>query len=218
MVDNISDLENIKIYLNGEEPKNKDLLPLFEEDQENLVINNNKKSKFGLKKSLTNFFSTLSNIKVSFNKNIINSNNKKCFIEKNFKLFFILFISGLFLLFMSFMFLPIVLFKPQKFISCFNLGTFLTIFSFVFYYGSNEFFEMLFNKERKNFTIAYLFSLFIDLYLMNKTTFFIFALFLNVAQMLIMISFLLSFIPGGKSGIKLILSNVLNSIKNLGKK
>ena len=53
---------------------------------------------------------------------------------------------------------------------------------------------------------------------MNKTTFFIFALFLNVVQMLIMISFLLSFIPGGKSGIKLILSNVLNSIKNLGKK
>ena len=217
MVDNISDLENIKIYLNGEEPKNKDLLPLFEDDQENLV-NNNNKSKFGLKKSLTNFFSTLKNVKVSFNNKISNS-NKNCFIiEKNLKIFFLLFLSGLFLLFMSFMFLPMVLFKPQKFVSCFNLGTFLTIFSFVFYYGSKDFFEMLFNKERKNFTFAYLFSLCVDLYLMNKSTLFIFALFLNVVQMLIMVSFLLSFVPGGKSGVKLIISNVLNSIKNLGKK
>jgi len=217
MVDNTSDLENIRIYLNGEEPKNKDLLPLFEEDQENLV-NNNNKSKFGLKKSLTNFFSTLKNIKVSFNNKISNSNKNCLYIEKNFKIFFLLFLSGLFLLFISFMFLPVVLFKPQKFVTCFNLGTFLTIFSFVFYYGSKDFFEMLFNKERKNFTCAYLFSLFVDLYLMNKSTLFIFALFLNFVQMLIMVSFLLSFIPGGKSGVKLIISNVLNSIKNLGKK
>ena len=95
MVDNTNDLENIRIYLNGEEPKNKDLLPLFEDDQENLV-NNNNKSKFGLKKSLTNFFSTLKNVKVSFNNKISNS-NKNCFIiEKNLKIFFLLFYQDCF--------------------------------------------------------------------------------------------------------------------------
>ena len=221
MVDN-SDLENIDIILNGEQPKNQDLLPLFEEnDQESLVNNkNNKKSQFGLKKSLSNFFSTLKNIKLSFKNNNNNLNSNKNFfnIEKNFKLFFILFVSGIFLLFMSFMFLPMVLFNPKKFVLCFSLATFLTIFSFIFYYGSKDFLIMLFSKERKNFTIAYIFSLLIDCYLMFKSIWFIFALILNFIQMLIMISFLLSFIPGGKSGVNLIINNVLYYIKNLSKK
>ena len=60
-------------------------------------------------------------------------------VEQSYTKFLIVLFVGLCLLFLSLMFLPMVVFSPQKFVFMFSLGSFITIYSFIFYYGTNEF-------------------------------------------------------------------------------
>ncbi len=80
-------------------------------------------------------------------------------VEVSYTKFGLLFITGLVIIFLSMLYLPMILLFPKKFASLFSLGTFILLFSFIFYYGTAKFFEKIFEKKRCIFTIAYIVGL-----------------------------------------------------------
>jgi hypothetical protein len=227
-MEELNDWENQKIIINDDEPnKNKNkkdnnkennsisnnnsendiLIPHFDESNEintssNIHLNNNNNNE-------NNFFSQIRSIKFN-NTNQINL--RRVFnVEKNYKRFTLCLIIGLIFLFFSIISLPISLFNPSRFISTFSLGSLIIIFSFIFHYGSQEYFSIIFSRERRKFTISYLCSLFIGFYFMMNPTYYLISFGCNLIQFIILIMFVLTFIPGGERGIEFFLNNFLLS-------
>lgn len=136
-------------------------------------------------------------------------------VEKSYKFFFIFFSVGIGIIFFSLLFLPIVVLAPTKFVSLFSLGSLVTLISFIFIYGTKEYFGMLFSKERYLFSLLFIFSTLINLYFAIFNPYFIVSLICAGIQFIILLIFGLSFIPGGSTGISFILSMVLSPFKKL---
>jgi hypothetical protein len=139
-------------------------------------------------------------------------------VEKSYKLFFIILSVGLGLIFLSLVFLPLVWITPQKFVSLFSLGSLVTISSFVFVYGTSAYLEMLFSKQRALFTILFLVSIFLGIYFAFNQTYYIISLICAVIQLITLIIFTLSFIPGGSMGISFITNILLAPVNSLWNK
>lgn len=141
--------------------------------------------------------------------------SKKCEVEKSYKLFFLFLFLGLGITFFSFFFLPMILLSPKKFVSLFSLGSSITIFSFIFYYGTYDFLSMLFCKERRLYTIMFISSICLGECFSFTKSFFLLSLICSIVQMLIMFTFTLSFIPGGRAGITFMWDLVFSPIKRI---
>ena len=124
-------------------------------------------------------------------------------IEKSYKTFFILLSVGLGLLCLSLIFLPFIILSPHKFILCFSFGSLIILISFIFVYGTKSYFEILFSKSRFLFTILFLSSIFLGIFL-SLAGYFIFSVLCAICQLITLIVFTLSFIPGGSGGISFI--------------
>ena len=138
-----------------------------------------------------------------------------CEVEKSYTAFFIFLFLGLGLMGLSFLFLPMAILAPQKFVALFSLGCLTTISSFIFYYGTSDFLSMLFNQERRWFTFMFLVSMTLGCYFTLGKSYFIISLVCSGVEMFVMIVFLLSFIPGGKTGISFMFSMVTSPIKRI---
>ena len=182
-------------------------------------------TKTETKSSYSSFINKIKNVvKISSTNDIIeieNSNSiiskiSKCFeVEKSYTNFFVLLFIGLGLIGFSFVFLPMAILAPKKFVSLFSLGCIVTITSFIFYYGTYDFLLMLFKKDRRLITIGFLLSIGIGVYFSFNPTYYIISLICTGIQMVVMVMFILSFIPGGKSGINLIISMITAPFKKI---
>ena len=136
--------------------------------------------------------------------------------EISYMKFGIMFMSGLAVIGISMIYLPIILIKPKKFAQLFALGTFVSISSFIYYYGTFKFFELLFKRDRICFTL---------LYIIGFLGTFIFPIFLGNNYFIILacsslevfstLVFILTFLPGGYSSIQMIINFMLLPIKRL---
>lgn len=126
-------------------------------------------------------------------------------IEKSYKNFFIILGVGVALLFLSLIFLII---SPIKFVALFSLGSLVIISSFIFIYGTEAYFKKLFSKERFPFTVLYVSSVILGFFFVFIKGYFLISLILSLAQLVTLIIFVLTFIPGGKSGINFIMNMV----------
>ena len=124
-------------------------------------------------------------------------------VEKSYQTFFILLLIGLGLLCVSLMFLPVIIISPYKFVLCFSIGSLLILTSFIFVYGTKSYFETLFSKSRFLFTILFLSSILLGL-VFAWSEYFFFSLICSFFQLVTLIVFTLSFIPGGHGGITFI--------------
>ena len=132
-------------------------------------------------------------------------------VETSYLKFGIIFFTGIVIIIISFLFLPLIIITPKKFTLLFALGTFVTILSFIFYFGTNKFFDVLFNKDRIWFTVIYLTGFFGCLFFptfFGKNYFLI--LVFSGLEMVSTLFFILTFLPGGYSSIRM-LSNLLCS-------
>ena len=183
---------------------------------ENKTVTKSSYSSFINKiKNVVKISSTNDKIEIENNNTLI-SKISKCFeVEKSYTNFFILLFIGLGLIGFSFFFLPMAILAPKKFVSLFSLGCIVTITSFIFYYGTFDFLLMLFKKDRRLITIGFLLSIGIGLYFSFNPTYYIISLICTGIQMVVMVMFILSFIPGGKSGINLIISMITSPFKKI---
>ena len=146
-------------------------------------------------------------------KSIKSSLTESVEVEINYTYFFIVFAVGLLFIILSFFHLPLIIFFPGKFSSFFSIGSLIILLSFIFIYGTCEFIKMLFKKERCFYTIIYFFSViggFIFSYLYN---YYIVVLICSFIQLVSIIIFILTFIPGGYNGISIIFQMITFPLK-----
>ena len=136
-------------------------------------------------------------------------------VERNYTIFFLVLAVGLGFISFSMFFLPFVLISPQKFVSFFSIGSLITLSSFIFIYGTTGFFGMLFSRERRIFSIVYLSSVVCGFYYAFVQSFYLISLICAIVQMITLIIFTLSFIPGGESGISFVLGFIRMPFDNL---
>ena len=137
-------------------------------------------------------------------------------VETSYLKFGIIFFTGIVIIIISFLFLPLIIITPKKFTLLFALGTFVTILSFIFYFGTNKFFDVLFNKDRIWFTVIYLTGFFGCLFFptfFGKNYFLI--LVFSGLEMVSTLFFILTFIPGGYSSIKMLTNLFCSQFKRL---
>ena len=137
-------------------------------------------------------------------------------VETSYLKFGIIFISGIAIIIMSLFFLPLILITPKKFALLFALGTFVSLSSFIFYYGTMQFFDILFNKDRIWFTVIYLTGFFGCLFFPTffGKNYFIILIFSGL-EMISTLFFILTFLPGGYSSIRLFTNLFISQFKRL---
>lgn len=123
---------------------------------------------------------------------------------------------GLVFFSLSALYTPVLLLKARKFSLLFTLGSLFMIFSFSFLWGPVNHFKHLFSRERMLFTCSYFGTLILTLYFALSVQSTPLTVFFAVLQVIALIWFLVSYIPGGHTGLKfftkLCSSAVTNSV------
>ena len=137
-------------------------------------------------------------------------------VENSYLKFGIVFITGMVIVIISLFFLPLILISPKKFALLFALGTFVSLSSFIFYYGTVQFLELLFNKDRIWFTVVYLTGFFGCLFFPTffGKNYFIILVFSGL-EMISTLFFILTFLPGGYSSIRMFTNLFISQFKRL---
>jgi hypothetical protein len=185
-IDFVNKIKNIFNFNKNDESKNIDI-------SSNSNTNNNNDSATSTENSRLN----------SCKEKVLKKLQDNIEVEKSYKTFMMLIFIGLGMLCLSLVFLPVIILSPYKFVMCFSLGSLIILASFIFIYGTKSYFEILFSKERFPFTLLFLGSIFLGLFF-SLGNYFIFSVLCAGMQLITLIVFTLSFIPGGKSGISFI--------------
>ncbi|MCQ2815817.1 MAG: Got1/Sft2-like family vesicle transport protein [archaeon] len=124
-------------------------------------------------------------------------------IERNIPVFLGLIGVGCGLIVLSIFLLPFIVVSPHKFCLCFAFGGLLITISFLFLKGTQSYFRSICAKDRFIITILYLVSIILGIgFALGKR--YIFSVICAIYQCVALVLFILSFIPGGKKGIKCI--------------
>mmetsp|Transcript_28685 Transcript_28685/g.80851 ORF Transcript_28685/g.80851 Transcript_28685/m.80851 type:complete len:229 (-) Transcript_28685:255-941(-) len=127
-----------------------------------------------------------------------------------------LFLSALFFALAFFVGLPTIALKPQKFALSFTCGSLMFMGSFGILTGPMEHLKGMFAPDRMFFTTIYLGSMFLTLYLtFTKGGIQGYALVIAAsgAQLLALLWYLISFLPGGSMGLSLVLRAMATMLK-----
>ena len=181
----------------------KNFIPYFKKENQNENKNNSNEQQ-EIKISSTNELT-----EKTFKDKIKDYLIDKIEIEKSIIIFLALFGTGILLLFLSLIFLPVIIVSPAKFSLCFALGSLLFLTSFLFWYGTKKYFEKIFSKERFWISIFFIVSIFIGCgFALGKH--YLISLICSIFQLVSLVLFILTFLPGGKLGINCI-KNIIKS-------
>ena len=139
---------------------------------------------------------------------------EKVEVERNITVFLSLLVLGCFLICISLFLLPLIITSPSKFPMCFGLGSIIILISFLFYHGTKNYVMKLFDKKRFIITILFLCSIILGLIFSLGKHYFISLLF-SLFQLVSLILFILTFIPGGKTGINCIKKKLSSPFVNI---
>ncbi|KAH7860144.1 hypothetical protein Vadar_009913 [Vaccinium darrowii] len=106
----------------------------------------------------------------------------------------------------------IIVLVPQKFALCFTLGCGLIIGSFFALKGPKNQFEHMLSKERLPFTMGFLGTMVGTIYVSMALHSYILSVLFSVLQVIALAYYVVSYFPGGSTGMKYILSGVSSSI------
>lgn len=130
-------------------------------------------------------------------------------VERNLTLFISFILIGSFLLCISLFLLPLIITSPSKFSFAFSFGSIFILISFLFLKGTKAYFEKLFENKRFWISVSYICSVIIGICFSLGRHYFI-SLICSAVQLISMVMFILSFIPGCQCGINFI-KNKLSS-------
>jgi len=159
-----------------------------------------------------------SNDQTSMIKSVKNNIKQSIEVETNYTTFFIVFSIGIIFIILSSLFLPIVILSPSSFVSLFSIGSIIIITSFIFIYGTSSYLSMLFEGKRCIFTLIYFASIIFGIYFSFISKNYLICLVSAVVQIVMLCIFVLSFVPGGESGISFILHGIKSMITTLIRK
>lgn len=135
-----------------------------------------------------------------------NDSKKGCLpsLSKKQRIFGFVSCLGLGLFFFSFatLYVPVIVLKARKFALLFSLGSLFTLGSFSFLWGPWNHIQHLFGKERLPFTLVYLGTLVGTLYFALALQSYMLTSVAAVCQVMALLWFVISYIPGGQTGMK----------------
>ena len=124
-------------------------------------------------------------------------------VERNITVFISLLALGSLLLCFSIFLIPFIITSPSKFSLCFAFGCCLVLISFLFLHGTKNYILKLFDKKRFTITLLFICSILVGIIFSFGKHYFI-SLLCSLFQLLSLVLFILTFIPGGKKGINYI--------------
>ncbi|KAK4302127.1 hypothetical protein Pmani_001723 [Petrolisthes manimaculis] len=116
--------------------------------------------------------------------------------------FLVCVVMGLVCFSLAAMYFPLLVFKARKFALLFTLGSLFSVMSFSFLWGPINHLKHLFSAERIMFTSVYFISLFATLYFALSLQSTILTSISAVVQVVSLLCFVLSNIPGGQTGLR----------------
>ncbi|XP_059662358.1 protein transport protein SFT2-like [Cornus florida] len=126
---------------------------------------------------------------------------------KSLMYFGLLLATGVFFVSIAFiMFLPVMVLVPQKFAICFTLGCGFIIGSFFALKGPKNQLTHMSSKERLPFTVGFIGSMVGTIYVSMVLHSYIFSVLFSVLQVLALAYYVVSYFPGGSTGLKFISS------------
>ena len=229
-----NDIKNKKIEINKIDPTP------FTSKESNNNTNTKKKPLNLVKNQYTKFINNIKNlatknkketstneVKISTSENeeqnqqpksckdkMANAIIEKVEVEKNITVFISLLGIGCFLICLSIFLLPLIITSPSKFSMCFALGSILILVSFLFYHGTKNYIMKLFDKKRFIITILFVCSIILGLIFSLGKHYFI-SLLCSLFQLISLILFVLTFVPGGKKGINCIKKKMSSPFVNI---
>ncbi|XP_047497889.1 protein transport protein SFT2-like [Penaeus chinensis] len=111
------------------------------------------------------------------------------------------------------MYFPLLVFKARKFALLFTLGSLFSVLSFSFLWGPVNHLKHLFSSERLVFTSVYFLSLFATLYFALSLQSTILTSIAAIVQVVALLCFVLSNVPGGQTGLKFFSSICSSMVK-----
>ena len=230
------DIKNKKIEINKIDPT-----PFTSKESNNNTNTETQKKPLNLvKKQYTKFINNIKNlatknkketstneVKISTSENeeqnqqpksckdkMANAIIEKVEVEKNITVFISLLGIGCFLICLSIFLLPLIITSPSKFSMCFALGSILILVSFLFYHGTKNYIMKLFDKKRFIITILFVCSIILGLIFSLGKHYFI-SLLCSLFQLISLILFVLTFVPGGKKGFNCIKKKMSSPFVNI---
>lgn len=130
----------------------------------------------------------------------------------------LLFLSALFFALAFFIGMPALVARPQKFAISFTMGSLTFMASFGILKGPWEHLKSMLSADRIYFTFIYFGSMFMTLYFTfsaGGASGYLLVLSASTAQLLALLFYLVSFLPGGASGLKYVLAAMGHILKPL---
>lgn len=109
---------------------------------------------------------------------------------------------GLFCFFMCSLYLPVLVFKARKFALLYTMGSLFFLLSFSALWGPVNHLKHLFSGDRLLFTLAYFLTIGATLYFSMWRRSLVMTLIFASVQILAMVWYIISYIPGGQTGLK----------------
>uniref|UniRef100_A0A2P2KA96 Vesicle transport protein n=1 Tax=Rhizophora mucronata TaxID=61149 RepID=A0A2P2KA96_RHIMU len=132
---------------------------------------------------------------------------------KSVMYFGLLLASGVFFIFISFtMFLPVMVLMPQKFAICFTIGSAFIIASFFALKGPKNQLAHMASKERMPSTLGFIGTMVGTVYVSMVLHSYILSVLFSILQVLALSYYVISYFPGGSTGMKFLSSTLTSSI------
>ncbi|XP_071147565.1 uncharacterized protein [Mytilus edulis] len=116
--------------------------------------------------------------------------------------FILCLLMGTFCFSLASLYIPLLILKARKFAVLYTLGSLFIISSFSLLWGPMNHFKHLFSVERLPFTTAYFGSMLATLYFSLWLRSTVFTVIFAVIQILAFVWYIVSYIPGGQTGLK----------------
>ena len=152
--------------------------------------------------------------KESFREKLANKIIEKLEVEKNILLFALLICLGIGFIIFSFFLFPLIVASPGKFSFCFAVGSIFILISFLFLVVTRNYVKKVLDNKRIFISISFILSIFIGIGFSLGHHYFI-SLICSGVQLITMIMFVLTFIPGGRAGIDCIKKTISSPFTKL---
>lgn len=121
--------------------------------------------------------------------------------------------AAVFLFFLAIFHLPFVVIRPGKFVVPYCMGSMFILVSFGFLHGFVSYFKHLLSQKKAAYSAWFILATFGTLYSALSLKSYILTVAMAFIQMAGMITFIVSYVPGGSSGISFMSSMISSSIK-----
>lgn len=122
--------------------------------------------------------------------------------------------AAVFLFLLSMLHLPFVVIRPGKFVVPYCMGSMFILVSFGFLHGFVTYWKHLLSPKKAAYSAWFILATFGTLYSALSLKSYLLTVLMSFIQMAGMITFMVSYVPGGSSGISFMSSMISSSIKS----